>query len=134
MSRRILLVDDEKDITNSIKTGLERHGFVVEPYNDPSEALAHIRPDGYDLAVFDIRMPRMSGFELYRRFKKADGHTPVCFLTAFEIDASEFDKLFPDVPVTLLRKTITLSQLVRRLNEIIEGAESAKRRPVIVKS
>src|ERR1700745_1863018 len=101
MARRVLLVDDEKDLTDTLKNGLERHGFVVEPYNDPREALAHVRRDRYDLAIFDIRMPRMNGFELYREFKKVDGKTPVCFFTAFEVYKSEFEKLFRDVPVTL---------------------------------
>jgi DNA-binding NtrC family response regulator len=133
MARRLLLVDDERDITDAIKSGLQLRGFVVETYNNPREVLAKIRPDRYDLAIFDIRMPKMSGFELYREFRKLDGHTPVCFFTAFEVYMSEFEKVFRDVPVALLKKNMSIGQLAKQLDEIIEGHESVSRRPVVAR-
>jgi DNA-binding NtrC family response regulator len=133
MARRLLLVDDERDITDAIKSGLQLRGFVVETYNNPREVLANIRPDRYDLAIFDIRMPKMSGFELYREFRKLDGHTPVCFFTAFEVYMSEFEKVFRDVPVALLKKNMSIGQLAKQLDEIIEGHESVSRRPVVAR-
>jgi DNA-binding response OmpR family regulator len=56
---RILLVDDEPDVTNSIKLGLERQekGFVVDVSNDPVEALANFKAELYDLLLLDIKMP-----------------------------------------------------------------------------
>src|ERR1700729_3548548 len=88
--QRILIVDDEPDITYVLKLGLERAGFSVDAYNDPKEALSHVTSGKYDLALFDIRMPGMNGFDLFREFRKIDARTSVCFMTAFEIHHSEF--------------------------------------------
>lgn len=121
-ARRILLVEDETDIASSLKTGLERKGFIVDTYGDPKKALANVKPNQYDLAIFDIWMPEMNGFELYREFKKLDGQTAVCFFTAFEVHDNEFEKMFPDVHVkAFLKKPMTIAHLAKRLNELIDG-------------
>jgi two-component system, OmpR family, response regulator ChvI len=67
---RILLVDDDVDITTSLKIGLEDNGFVVDTFNDPLLALSNFKPGIYDLLLFDIRMPQLSGFDLYDKIKK----------------------------------------------------------------
>ncbi|MFL6395308.1 MAG: response regulator [Nitrososphaeraceae archaeon] len=67
---RILLVDDDVDITTSLKIGLEDNGFVVDAFNDPLLALSNFKPGIYDLLLFDIRMPQLSGFDLYDKIKK----------------------------------------------------------------
>src|SRR5712692_567132 len=96
---RILIVDDEIDITKSIKKGLEQNGFEVGAYNDPLKALSEFKPDIYDLLLLDIRMPNMNGFELYRELKKKDSAAKVCFITAFEVYQHEFQKVFPSSDV-----------------------------------
>ena len=119
--RRILIVDDEDDITESLKRGLQRLGFSVDAYNDPAVALANFKSTKYDIAILDIRMPKLNGFELYREMKKIDGQTTFCFLTAFDIHQSEFEKVFPDMSVkTFLRKPISISLLATKLNEILD--------------
>jgi DNA-binding response OmpR family regulator len=119
--KRILVVDDEEDITSVLKVGLERRGFAVDTYNDPKKALADIKPHQYDLAIFDIKMPEMDGFELYREFRKLDGVTDVCFFTAFDVHEREFEKMFPDVKVkALFKKPMTIEELTKRLNSILE--------------
>ena len=55
--KRIAVVDDEPDITNVLKKGLERNGFTVDTSNDPQATLASIRPGYYDLVIIDIQMP-----------------------------------------------------------------------------
>jgi two-component system, OmpR family, response regulator ChvI len=81
--RRILLVDDSPDITLTIKTGLERSSlFQVDTFNDPELALSSFKPGLYDLALLDMRMPKMYGHELYDKIKKIDGRLKVCFMTA----------------------------------------------------
>src|SRR5581483_3163575 len=87
---RIFLVDDEQDITYSLKKGLENEGFEVEAFTSPVIALRNYKPGTYDLALLDIRMPEMSGFELFRKIKEKDGKIRVCFITAFEIYYDEF--------------------------------------------
>jgi DNA-binding NtrC family response regulator len=83
--KRIAVVDDEPDITNVLKKGLERHGFAVNTFNDAQAALASYQPMYYDLMLIDIRMPRINDFNLYRQLKKKDTGVKVCFLTAFQI-------------------------------------------------
>ena len=120
MPKRILIVDDEVDITDSLKAGLTSQGFSVDAYNDPMAALAHFKSKQYDFVILDIRMPKMSGFDLYREMVKLDWKTNYCFFTAFDIHPSEFDKVFPDVNVrAFLKKPLSPSQMVERLNSVM---------------
>jgi CheY-like chemotaxis protein len=80
---RILLVDDEHDITFGLRIGLENNGFVVDAFNDPQEALSNFKAGLYDLSLIDVKMPKMNGFELYRELEKIDNKAKVCFITAF---------------------------------------------------
>ena len=64
-----MVVDDEVDITTVFKLGLEEADLQVDVYNDPLLALSDYKPGIYDLLLFDIRMPGMNGFELYRKIK-----------------------------------------------------------------
>ena len=67
--KRILVVDDEVDITTIFKLVLEKVNLHVDVYNDPLLALSDYKAGMYDLLLFDIRMPGMNGFELYRKIK-----------------------------------------------------------------
>ena len=68
--KKILAVDDEADLTMLCSLALEYHGFKVDTFNDPQEALSNFKPDYYDLVILDIKMPKMDGFELYDEIKK----------------------------------------------------------------
>lgn len=81
---RVMLIDAEQDITTIFKIGLENNQFIVTTFNDPLEALSKFRPGLYDLLILDIRMPRMNGFQLYRRIRDIDNKVKVCFLTAYD--------------------------------------------------
>jgi two-component system, OmpR family, response regulator ChvI len=118
--KRIAIVDDEPDITNVLKKGLERNGFTVDTFNDPQAALASIPPRYYDLVIIDIRMPRINGFDLYRQLKKRDSAVKVCFLTSFQIYCEEFRMLFPKIDVKAFnRKPVRISNLVNQINAAI---------------
>jgi len=115
--KKILVVDDEADITISIKNGLQRNGFQVDTFNDPVTALENYRADAYDLLLIDIRMPKMNGFELYREIKKKGVTSKVCFFTAFEVYYDEFKKVFPTLDVKcFIRKPITIMDLTAHIN------------------
>ena len=80
--KRILVVDNETDMTTILKMALERIGFTVDTFNDPMLALDNFKPNRYTLAILDVMMPKMDGFELYTQLKKRDDETKFCFLTA----------------------------------------------------
>ncbi|MFY3740745.1 MAG: DNA-binding response OmpR family regulator [Candidatus Nitrosomirales archaeon] len=123
---KILLADDEPDITTSIKKGLEHYGFEVDAFNDPVEALSKFKPNLYDLLLIDIRMPKMNGFELYREIRKrGDSKSIVCFITAFEVYYDEFKKIFPDLDVKyFIRKPIKVADLASKIKTMLDGEVS----------
>jgi DNA-binding response OmpR family regulator len=81
---RLLLVEDERDIKYLLERSLTNSGFHVEAFLDPSEALANYEPKSYDGIILDIRMPKISGFELARKIWDIDPSARICFLTAYE--------------------------------------------------
>jgi DNA-binding response OmpR family regulator len=90
--KKILAVDDEADLTMLCRLALEFHGFKVDTFNDSEEALSNFKPGFYDLAILDIKMPKMDGFQLYDEIKKKDHKAKICFLTASELYYEEFRK------------------------------------------
>lgn len=76
------VVDDELDITLTLKSVLEQSGFNVDLFNDPLLALQNFKTNFYDLIILDIKMPKMNGFDLYEKIKMIDNKVKVCFLTA----------------------------------------------------
>jgi len=65
-NKRILLVDDEPDVTYTLEIVLEDKGFMVDSYTDPTLALSNFKPGLYDLLLLDIRMPTINGFCIKR--------------------------------------------------------------------
>jgi CheY-like chemotaxis protein len=124
--KRILVVDDEVDITTVFKLCLEEADLQVDVYNDPLLALSDYKPDTYDLLLLDIRMPGMNGFELYRKIKDIEeeekkvksGKPRVCFITAYEGYRSRFNELFPTLEEVdyFLKKPISLPDLIKAVN------------------
>jgi DNA-binding response OmpR family regulator len=124
MNKRVLIVDDEPDLTLSLKMVLEQNGFKVDSFTDPVSALENYKEEAagmYDLLILDMKMPQMNGFELYRQIKKIDDKAKVCFLTAGEIDYEQFGKeLIPALENNCyIQKPIENETLIKRLNRII---------------
>jgi two-component system response regulator ChvI len=86
----IALVDDDRNILTSVSIALENEGFSVETYTDGATALEGLNAKRPDLAIFDIKMPRMDGMELLRKLR-ATSDLPVIFLTSKD---DEIDELF----------------------------------------
>jgi DNA-binding response OmpR family regulator len=119
-----LVVDNERDITITLKAGLEDGGFNVDTFTDPSLAWKSFKPNFYDLVLIDIVMPNMDGFELYERLKKIDSDMKACFLTASEMYHEEFRKvehctLNKDL---FLQKPISTDDLIKEINKKINSA------------
>ena len=125
--KRIMVVDDESDLTLFFSMTLEYHGFVVEAFNDPKKALSNFKPDYYDLIVLDIKMPEMGGFELYKEIQKIDSKVNVCFLTASELYYEEFrEKEYNAIDKDLfIRKPIGNEELIREIDRLIENKKDA---------
>jgi len=79
----ILVIDDDENILEVIRTRLESSGYLVETRADPAEALEVMKERVFDLVITDIRMPGMDGIELLRRVKCLNGDVPVILLTAY---------------------------------------------------
>jgi DNA-binding response OmpR family regulator len=127
-SKRILLVvDDEPDITLTFSMGLEDSGFEVDAFNDPVLALEAFKEQkkSYALALVDIKMPKMNGFELYRKIRKIDDKVKVCFLTALSDlqDYNAFKKeVFPKLGERyFVQKPIDNQDLINRVNNMINS-------------
>ena len=88
MSYTIALVDDDRNILTSISMALENEGFKVQTYIDAENALVGISRNPPDLAVIDIKMPRMDGEELLRRLRKKIA-IPILFLTSKDEEVDE---------------------------------------------
>ncbi len=142
---RILVIDDEEDVTFFLKEALEHSGgFEVVTFNDPLVALSSFndnnKPSAYDLILLDIKMPKMDGFELYQELQKridAAGaasdssnnssgdqakngkKTKICFMTAFEVYFEALKELFPDSypSMCFIKKPSSAEDLIKRISK-----------------
>ncbi|HWA18458.1 MAG TPA: response regulator transcription factor [Devosia sp.] len=87
---KIALVDDDRNILTSVSLTLEAEGYNVSTYTDGASGLEGLTSDKPDLAILDIKMPRMDGMELLRRLRQKSD-LPVIFLTSKD---EEIDELF----------------------------------------
>ena len=89
MSEKILVVDDEKEITDLISLYLRNENFTVTPFYDSLEAWEATKKEEFDLAILDVMMPKMDGFKLCQEIRKEHNY-PIIMLTAKE---EEIDKI-----------------------------------------
>lgn len=82
VNKRILIVDDEKDVGMTLKMILENYGFDIDCFTDPVVALESFKPNVYDLTILDIKMPKINGFELYHELKSRDSKIKTLFISA----------------------------------------------------
>jgi DNA-binding response OmpR family regulator len=119
--KRILLVDDEYDISLTIKIVLEENGFKVDSFNDGSQALQNFMTGIYDLVLLDVKMPEIDGFSLYEKIKKLDDKVAICFLTAAD-DAhyKTSKKKHPSINENcVIYKPVDNESLLRQINSIL---------------
>ena len=124
MTKKILLVDDEPDVTFTIKNILEDNRFQVVSFNDPILALNNYKVNFYDLIILDIKMPKMDGFELYIKIREQDPKAKICFLTAITTFNEDFRKTRLALGKTInedyfIQKPIKTEALVKKLTSIM---------------
>ena len=118
----IALVDDDRNILTSVSIALEAEGYRVQTYTDGSTALDGLKQNPPDLAIFDIKMPRMDGMELLRRLRQKSD-LPVIFLTSKD---EEIDELFglKMGADDFIRKPFSQRLLVERVKAILRRASA----------
>lgn len=122
MASTITLVDDDQNILTSVSMALESEGFEVITYSDGSAALEGLNANPTDLAVLDIKMPRMDGMELLRRLREKHDF-PVIFLTSKddEIDEMLGLKMGAD---DYIKKPFSQRLLIERIKTILRRVEA----------
>jgi DNA-binding response OmpR family regulator len=121
--KRILIIDDEPDVTMALQSVLEQNGFRVDSYNDPVLAYKNFKEGQYDLVLLDIRMPLIDGFLLYQKIKRTDSKVKICFLTATEYFHEEIRRqqgLGDFKQESFLRKPIENKDLVYAIKKLLE--------------
>ena len=122
--KKILVVDNEADITYALENVLENYGFSTNSFNDSMLALNSYKSNFYDLVILDIKMPKMDGFELFNKIKEKDPNVIICFLTASELFYEELRKTRYMLGEKLgeeyfIQKPIKTDDLVQKMNALI---------------
>ncbi len=126
MSRKmptIALVDDDRNILTSVSMALEAEGYRTQTYTDGVSALKGLEENPPDIAIFDIKMPRMDGMELLRRLRQKS-NLPVIFLTSKD---DEIDELFglKMGADDYIRKPFSQRLLVERVKAVLRRAQNS---------
>jgi two-component SAPR family response regulator len=115
---RILVVDGEYDVALSYTLALRYNGYLVDMYTEPYKVISEFKVNFYDLALLDIRMPVMTGFELYEKLRDFDKKMKVCFITAFSIYYESLKEFFDPIDIRCVKpvstkKLINQQELIR---------------------
>src|SRR5215471_19866924 len=117
----IALVDDDKNILASVSMLLEQEGYHVRTYTDGASALSALTATPPDLAILDIKMPRMDGMELLRRLRQS-GEIPVIFLTSKDEEIDELMGLNAGAD-DYIRKPFSQRLLLERVRAVLRRAD-----------
>lgn len=123
MTYTIALVDDDRNILTSVSMALEAEGFKVRTYTDGAEALRGLTAQAADLAVLDIKMPRMDGMELLQRLRKQSA-IPVIFLTSKDDEVDELMGLRMGAD-DYIKKPFSQKLLIERIRALLRRLEIA---------
>jgi two-component system response regulator ChvI len=124
---KITIVDDDENIVASISLALESHGHKVKSYYDGASGLAALEADPPDLAILDVKMPRMDGMEVLRRLRQTS-ELPVIILTSKdeEIDEILGFNLGAD---DYIHKPFSQRLLIERVKAVLRRAEGGEGEP-----
>jgi CheY-like chemotaxis protein len=128
-AKRILIVDDNPDITYTFKKAFEeadriggnKTSFHVDAYNDPLVALSEFKSDFYDLLLIDIDMPKMNGFDFCVKVFELDLNPKVCFIVSAPINQEALRDQYPSLSIGCFIETpVTIDNLIKRVKEELE--------------
>jgi DNA-binding response OmpR family regulator len=112
---RILVVDDDVDITHSFSLALQKDRFIVDTFNDPLTALENFKADLYDLVLLDIKLPKMDGFELYDKIREIDRRVKVCFISGYQMNYLALREQGLQIDC-FISKPVKIEDLLRKIN------------------
>ena len=127
MASTIALVDDDRNILTSVSMALEAEGFAVRCFSDGAEALGGVTAQPVDLAVLDIKMPRMDGMKLLEQLRKQKCQIPVIFLTSKDDEVDELIGLTMGAD-DYIKKPFSQRLLIARIQALLRRGELARER------
>jgi len=121
-NNKILLVEDDQNFGDVLKSYLEMHEFEITLATDGEEGLASFKRDSFDLCIFDVMMPKMDGFTLAGEIREKDTETPIIFLTAKNLkeDVLEGFKIGAD---DYIAKPFNSEELLLRIQAILRRSQ-----------
>ena len=120
--KNILIVDDDEDLTDLFKTFLESNGYKVDAFTDPIDALYYFRKNVYNLALLDLKMPKMNGIKLSKKLKNIDPALLFRFITAANKEYVEHLKRNnPDIEKIVIYKPIWLNELRSNVHSLLSN-------------
>ena len=127
VNKRILIVDDEKDVGRTLEMILENYGFDIDCFTDPVVALESFKPNVYDLTILDIKMPKINGFELYHELKSRDSKIKTLFISAlsyFTAYRTYNSKVYPLRGVRhFMKKPVSSEELLGQVYSMLVSQE-----------
>ncbi len=121
---RILVVDDDPGVRQTLAASLELHGFEVVEASSAEQGLDKVREETFDLVVSDIRMPGMNGVQLFREVRRVRPDLPVVLITGFEVE-SWVEEAIQEGAFTVVEKPV-------RMERFIQLAQRAIRSPTVL--
>lgn len=119
----VLVLDDEFDIVAIMKHSLQKHGYHVFGFTDPSLALEHfmLNYESYSLVISDVRMPVMNGFEFIKKVREILPSIKIFLMSAFDINDSQYSKILLPLKVEgCIQKPISLKELIRTVQKYLK--------------
>jgi DNA-binding response OmpR family regulator len=125
-NKRIMIIDDDKDITNLFSIFLEYNGYIVNAYTNPVEAFNNFRKNSHDLIVLDLKIPKMDGMTLYHKIKEIDDKVIICFTTADINYIEDLRKGIIDIDKIVLYKPVLLKNLKNKIDWLLSRHEEIR--------
>lgn len=118
--KRVLIIDDDKDINNLFKIYLEKNGrYQIDAYTDPVNALYYFKKGLYDLVLLDLKMPQIDGITMYKQLKKIDNNTSICLITADIAHLEQLKEKIPNIEKYVIYKPILLKNLKDKIDSLL---------------
>jgi DNA-binding response OmpR family regulator len=128
---KILLLEDEKMLRDSIKEYLESTGHIVTMFADGKSAFESIQKDSYDMFLFDVNVPLLDGFELLESLNSLDIHKPTIYITAMT-DIEDIQKGFDIGCNDYLKKPFHLKELALRIEKVQKDLNEFSKHHIIL--